>query len=125
MGTDWAEAKRKADRTARWATTMTKWHIRRVAARVRWQLVTFNGPTGAESTGIVDLMAVRKNHRESPPGMKRGDAFEIILIQVKGGGAARPTAEDAQRMRATARTLGAQHALLAEWQKGSPVNFYR
>ena len=104
---------------------MTKWHIRRVATRVRRQLVTFNGPTGAESTGIVDLMAVRKNHRESLPGMKPGDALQIILVQVKGGSAPPPTAEDARRMRATARILRAQDALLAEWKKGSPVKFYQ
>jgi hypothetical protein len=105
--------------------TMTKWHMRRVAARVRWQLVTFNGPSGAESTSIVDLLAVRKNHRETPPGMKRGDALQMILIQVKGGSAARCSAEDGLRMRATVRSLRAQCAILAEWKKGGPVKFYR
>jgi hypothetical protein len=125
MGNDWVEAKRKADRTAKWAITMTKWHIRRVAARVRWQLVTFNGPSGAESAGIVDLLAVRKNHRKPETGRKRGDALEIILVQVKGGTAARPTLVDAQRMRTTARSVGAQDILFAEWKKGSAVRFYR
>jgi hypothetical protein len=98
---------------------MTKWHIRRIAVRVRCQLVTFNGPSGAESTGIVDLLAVRKNHREAPRGMKRGYALQIILVQVKGGTAGRPTAEDAQRMRATARSVRAQFAVLADGRRGA------
>lgn len=115
----------KAARTAKWAVTMTKWHIRRVASRVRWQLVTFNGPSGNESAGIVDLLAVRKDHGEPPRGMKRGDALQIVLVQVKGGVAARPTADDTQRMRAAAHRIRARHLILAEWKKGHPVQFSR
>jgi hypothetical protein len=52
----------------------------------RWQLVGFPGPGGRESAGIVDLLAIRKNHTKPKSPFKRGDLFEIILIQIKGGG---------------------------------------
>lgn len=58
----------------------------------------FPGPGGGESTGIVDFMAIRKDHSqpETDP-LKRGDLFEIILIQVKGGSARMPTRQDVLR----------------------------
>ena len=59
---------------------MTKVRIRQVISRTRWQLVTFCGQAGAESRGIVDMMAVRKDHKNLPAGLKRGDALEIIQI---------------------------------------------
>jgi hypothetical protein len=61
---------------------------------MRWQLVSFPGPAGRESAGIVDLMAIRKNHATPNGAFKRGDLFEIILIQIKGGGARRPKMDD-------------------------------
>ena len=45
---------------------------------------------GHESAGIVDLMAIRKDHGTHNSKFKRGDLFEIILIQIKGGGARLP-----------------------------------
>ncbi len=62
MRADWKEAQQKAARTARWAVTMAKVRIRRVASRTRWQLVTFYGESGAESVGVVDMLAIRKDH---------------------------------------------------------------
>jgi hypothetical protein len=47
-------------RTQRWAITMTKVCIRRAIAHTpfpRW--VSFVGPDGGESRGVVDLIAVR------------------------------------------------------------------
>jgi len=125
-----------AIRTAKWATTMTKWRIgfetrgRRLAkpgvkpAR-RWQLVGFPGPAGRESAGIVDLMAIRKDHSKNNGKFKRGDLFEIILIQIKGGGARRPNADDIRRLRAVAKRYNARDVLLAEWIKGRGQTFYR
>ena len=55
VSVDWNAAQQKSAGTARWAITMTKVHIRRVLSRTRWQLVTFCGPAGYESAGIVDL----------------------------------------------------------------------
>jgi len=75
---------RRALHTAKWARTMTKWIISfSQKAGARWNIVDFSGARG-ESRGIVDLLAVRKNHRRSTAATKRGDFLEIILIQCKG-----------------------------------------
>lgn len=125
-----------AIRTAKWATSMTKWRIgfetrgKRVTkpgvrpAR-RWQLVSFPGPAGRESAGIVDLIAIRKDHAKDNGRFKRGDLFEIILIQIKGGRARRPTMEDIQRLRAVAERYNARGVVLAEWVKGNRLEFYK
>ncbi len=55
---DWKKAQEKAAQTARWAVTMAKVRIRRVASRTRWQLVTFYGKSGAESVGVVDMRRI-------------------------------------------------------------------
>lgn len=99
--------------TAKWAVTMTKVRIRQATADKpwpHWHLLSFTGPDGRESRGVVDLIAVRKDHGEPLTGSKRGDALEIILIQVKGGGAAKPTADDATRLRIIARFARATSA---------------
>jgi hypothetical protein len=116
-----------AARTQRWAVTMTKVAIRQAlscAPFPRWHFVSFTGPEGKESRGVVDLIAIRKDHGISGEIMKRGDALEIILIQVKGGYAARPTAEDGERLRAVARQHGARAVLLASWKKGKAARFF-
>ena len=127
-------ATEKAKLTAKWATTMTKWHIgfvtngkRLGSAKVkptrRWQLVGFPGPAGRESTGIVDLLAIRKNHQKPKPPFKRGDLFEIILIQIKGGGAKRPNKSEIKRLRDVAKHYNARDVVLAEWVKGNQLKF--
>jgi hypothetical protein len=83
------------------------------------------GPAGRESAGIVDLMAIRKNHAKFDSRFKRGDLFEIILIQIKGGGARRPKREDIQRLRAVAKHYKARDVVLAEWIKESHLKFYK
>jgi hypothetical protein len=125
-----------AIRTAKWATTMTKWRIgfetrgRRltkpgVKPTKRWQLVGFPGPAGRESAGIVDLMAIRKDHSKKNGKFKRGDLFEIILIQIKGGSARWPNADDIRRLRAVAKLYNARDVVLAEWVKASHQKFHR
>src|SRR5262245_19677393 len=125
-----------AIRTAKWATTMTRWRISfqmggkrfgstSVKATRRWQLIGFPGPSGRESAGIVDLMAIRKNHANVNGRFKRGDLFEIILIQIKGGSARRPKMADIQRLRAVARAYNARDIVLAEWIKGRHLKFSR
>ena len=107
--------------------TMTKVRIRQAVAHApypRWHFLTFAGPDGGESRGIVDLLAIRKDHSPPPEGLKRGDAFQIVLIQVKGGYAARPTVEDGNRLRKVARLHRAQGILLASWKKGAAAKFY-
>lgn len=133
---DYAKITVAAIRTAKWATTMTKWRIGfetngrrlgspRVKRTRRWQLVGFPGKAGRESAGIVDLMAIRKNHGLANGAFKRGDLFEIILIQIKGGGARRPKLEDIQRLRSVANYYRARDVVLAEWVKGSHQTFYK
>jgi hypothetical protein len=97
--------------------------IRRVLAKTRWQLVTFCGKSGGESVGVVDLLAIRKDHGTPTAGTKRGDHLQIILIQVKGGSAAMPTAEDGKRLEVVAKRLDARHILFATWKKGSAARF--
>lgn len=117
-----------AKATEKWAVTMAKVGIRRDGAhapRPRWQFAIFYGPSGRESRGVVDLIAVRKDHGEPPhPGLKRGDAFEIVLMQVKGGSAPKPTEEDGKRLRIVKRMYKARHVILATWKKGKEANFY-
>src|SRR5207247_5147864 len=125
MSVNWINAQQKAAITARWAVTMVKVRIRRVASRMRWQLVTFYGKSGGESVGVVDLLAIRKDHGEPVGGIRRGDALQIILIQVKGGAAAKPTSEDAARLRVVAKRHCARHVLLATWKKGTSARFFR
>lgn len=124
MSVNWRKAQEKAANTARWAVTMTKVRIRKVLARTRWQLVTFCGAAVGESVDIVDLLAVRKDHGAPAVGMKKGDALHVILIQVKGGGSAMPTADDAKRLRAVARRHRARRVLLATWRKGTAARFF-
>jgi hypothetical protein len=109
----------KAHHTAKWARTMTKWLVTYSRRRgARWNLVDFGGKTTAEARGIVDLIAIRKDHRHDGPGLKRGDLFEVVLIQTKGGSAARPTPADAARLSRVARHHRAKAVILAEWRQG-------
>jgi hypothetical protein len=126
MPVNWRKAQRKAANTARWAITMTKVRIRRVLARTRWQLIAFPGKSGGESVGIVDLVAIRKNHRKPPRDLSRGDLLQIVLIQVKGGAASMPTADDSRRLRAVGRHHRCvRDVLTASWKRGKAAKFYR
>ena len=100
---------------------MAKVRIRQAVASApfpRWHLLTFAGPSGSESRGVVDMLAIRKDHSEPPASAKRGDLFQIVLIQVNGGFAANPTLEDGARLRIVAKKHGACGVLLATWKKG-------
>jgi hypothetical protein len=125
ISVNWKQTQQKAARTARWAVTMTKVRIRQVVSRTRWQLITFYGKSGAESVGVVDMLAIRKDHSAPVGATRRGDALQIILIQVKGGSAARPTWKDATRLRAVAKKHGACNVLLSTWKKGTKARFFR
>jgi hypothetical protein len=117
---------RKAQQTAKWARIMTKWLVtysHRTGAR--WNIVDFGGKTRSESRGIVDLLAIRKNHRQDAEGLKRGDLFEIILIQTKGGAAPRPTAEDVERLLKVAKHHRAKAVILAEWRRGEKLVLFK
>jgi hypothetical protein len=48
-----------------------------------------------------------------------------VLIQIKGGGAKRPNAEDIQRLKAVASYHHAKPVVLTEWKKGGQPQFSR
>ena len=117
---------KKAHHTAKWARTMTKWLVtysRRTGAK--WNLVDFGGKAKAEARGIVDLIAIRKDHRHYGPGFKRGDLFEIVLIQTKGGSAPRPTLDDLARLSRVARHHRAKAVILAEWRRAERLELFK
>lgn len=118
-------ASKKAAMTARWATTMTKWLVSYTKSRTDWQVVEFTGPQGKESRGIVDLLAVRKDHRHPGAGFKRGDLLEVVLLQIKGDAARWPSRSDIERLRLVARHHHAKAVVLAVWQKGAQPTLYR
>jgi hypothetical protein len=95
---DYKRRFKKGHLTAKLAATMAKVSIRQAVAMKpwpQWHLVDFCGREGRESRGVVDLIAVRKDHSERSAqkfGIKRGDGLQIVLIQLKGGSAAKPTA---------------------------------
>ena len=113
--------------TKKWAPIMAKVGIRRAVAQKafpKWHFVGFAGAAGNESRGIVDMIAIRKDHGEPRTGLKRGDVLQIVLIQVKGGTAAWPTAEDARRLRTVKKYHHAREVLLATWKKGKAAQFF-
>ena len=110
----WNEAQKKSVKTSQWAETMAKAIGSRLARR--WRFVSFRGKKGGESRGIVDVIAIRRNMRAADPPLKRGDLFDIILIQVKGGTARRPTDADVRRLRLVGRRYKARSIVLFEWE---------
>jgi hypothetical protein len=117
---------RKAQATARWARIMTKWLVTHSHQNgAKWSIAEFNGVNGCESGGIVDLIAIRKDHRCKVPGFKRGDLFELVLIQTKGGFAARPTPVDMMRLSDVAKYHNAKAVVLVEWQREKKLLMYK
>ena len=124
--TDWSAAVEKAENTGKAAVEITKWRINQLPSRTKWQLVEFMGKGGKESAGIVDLLAIRKDHEKKVKkvGLKPGDLFEILLIQVKGGNASWPSKDDIRRLQILGRYYDASNIVLSEW-KDSRLTFYR
>jgi hypothetical protein len=116
---------RKALDTAKWARIMTKWLITHsTKGGVKWRLVDFNGKSGQESKGIVDMIAIRKHHKPSEVNPHREDLFELVLIQVKGGSAKFPSADDIARLMAVKKHHNASKVVLTEWKKGKALRCY-
>lgn len=108
------------------ATIVTKWSVSQLKNRPEWQLVEFTGENERESTGIIDILAVRKDHKKGTNeklNLNRGDLLEIILIQVKGGGALMPSVDDIERLLILSEHYNAKHIVLSEWKQHEPV-FY-
>jgi hypothetical protein len=116
---------RRAQHTARWARIMTKWLVTYSHRNgANWSIVEFNGQNECESVGIVDLVAIRKDHRRHSPPLKRGDLFEMVLIQTKGGSAARPTTQDVVRLSRVAKHHKAKAVVLVEWQHQNKLDMF-
>jgi len=56
--------------------------------------------------------------------LKRGDLFELVLIQTKGGSAPRPAAHDITRLSGVAKHHRAKAVVLAEWRKGEKLDLF-
>ena len=73
---------------------------------------------------MVDLLAIRKDTAHSDHYLlKSGDLFEIVLVQMKGGSAQRPSAPEIQRLRAVAKRYHAKAIVLFEWKRGDGCAF--
>jgi hypothetical protein len=112
----------KAHATGRWAEIMFRALSSRVADR--WKFVSFRGKGQGEWRGIVDVLALRKNTKQPrQKTLKRGDLFDIILIQMKGGGARTPGDAELHRLRQVARHYHARKVVLFEWRLGISSHF--
>jgi hypothetical protein len=113
----------KAHATGRWAETIFRALSSRIANR--WKFVSFRGVGKGEWRGVVDLIAIRKNTKQ-PTGniLKRGDLFDIILIQIKGGAARGPTRDDCLRLREVKRLYRAKAVVQFQWRKGKSSKFF-
>jgi hypothetical protein len=104
---------------------MTKWLITRSSKDgAKWRVVDFNGPNGQESRGIVDLLAIRKEHQPTKAAIARGDLFEMVLVQVKGGSARMPSEEEVQRLLRVKEHHQANRVLLVEWKLGKVLRCF-
>jgi hypothetical protein len=91
----------------------------------RWKFVSFRGANKSEWRGVVDVVAIRKDTTQPLGGLlKRGDLFDIVLVQIKGGSAARPTDSDRRRLREVANRYRAKKVVMYEWRKGKSSKFF-
>jgi len=112
----------KARATGRWAEIM----FRALSARVarRWRFVSFRGASEGEWRGVVDIVAIRKNtSRPLNTKLRPGDLFDIVLVQVKGGGARGPSQDDCRRLRELGRIYRAKRVVQFHWRKGVWARF--
>src|ERR1017187_9574093 len=115
---DWKAAQKKADRTARWAVTMSKVRIRRVLSRTRWweswrRIHGRRGPFGCpqgpwHAHGRYQTRGRSPDHSDPGQGRQCGNADD----------------RDGMRLRAVAKRLHARHILLATWRNRSAARFF-
>ena len=120
---DWVKAQQKAAATDKWTEIIMRAITKKVAKR--WKFVSFRGSRGGEWCGIVDVLAIRKDTSQPcKERLKRGDLFDIILIQMKGGSANFPTSDEKQRLKAVAKYYKAKKIVLFEWKRKVKTQFY-
>jgi len=113
----------QAQATDRWAEII----FRALSARIadRWKFVSFRGAGHGEWRGIVDVLAIRKDTAQPRhASLMRGDLFDIILVQMKGGGARKPSLAELRRLRLVARHYHAREVVLFQWRKGASSKFH-
>jgi hypothetical protein len=102
--------------------------FRALSSRVaeRWRFISIRGPDQGEWEGIVDVLGVPKNTSQPRIStLKRGDLFDVVLIQMKGGSARTPTMlAERRRLRAVAKHYGARDVVLFQWRKGKSSKFF-
>lgn len=104
----------KARRIDQWTETLFKALSSRVAKR--WRFASFRGAGGGDWCGVVDVLAIRKDTATpGDPRLKRGDLFEMILVQMKGGSARMPSDLDKVRLQRVRRFYGAKEVVLFKW----------
>ncbi len=57
-----------------------------------------------------------KHQNISAVALRRGDLFEFILVQLKGGDAREPSDSDVVRLRTVAGQIGATRVVLCSWK---------
>ena len=113
----------EALKTDKWTETI----MRAISSKVakRWRFISFRSKKGREWRGVVDVIAIRKDTRVPKQKLlKRGDIFEILLIQMKGGTAKFPTLEDIRRLKEVVKYHKANGIVLFEWKKSKRCQFY-
>ncbi len=111
----------KAHTTGRWAETLFRALSTRVAKR--WQFISFRGTGKGEWRGVVDVVAIRKDTTQPTAGdLKRGDLFDMVLVQIKGGSARMPSADDCTRLQSVAKFYEAKAVVLFTWVKGARLS---
>ena len=84
--------------------------------------VNIHRHVGRPPAGIVDAIAMRKDHRKSKDG-NRGDRFEFILVQMKGGNAPRPSDKDIERLVRAKEHYSTNEVVLFEWRPNKGGTF--
>ena len=112
----------KAHTTGRWAEIIFRALSTRIANR--WRFVSFRGAGKGEWRGVVDVIAIRKDTTQPKSSvLKRGDLFDIVIIQIKGGSARGPTVEDKRRLRQVANHYKARAVVQFQWTRGKICKF--
>ncbi len=87
--------------------------------------MSFRGKNKGEWRGVVDLIAIRKSTDQPVDDLlKRGDLFDIVLIQIKGGSAPAPSLEDCRRLREVGRLYRAKAIVQFQWRRRSSSKFF-
>jgi len=117
----WPAARERIRRTIR---ALVEREVKTITSIDVKTIAVLRGKGKGEWRGIVDLVAIRKDTTQPASSkLKRGDLFEIILVQVKGGTARPPTRDDCIRLREVADQYAARAVVLFEWRRGVSWRF--